>query len=39
MPVIRLTDKFVNAFVYMLISRLFPQKIIGTPIAMVIRKV
>jgi hypothetical protein len=33
MDVIRLTDKFVNVFVDMLISRLFLQKIIGTQIA------
>jgi len=33
MDVIRLTDKFVNAFVYLLFSRLFQQKIIGTQIA------
>jgi hypothetical protein len=33
MPVIRLTDNFVNEFINTLFSRLFLQKIIGTQIA------
>jgi hypothetical protein len=39
MDVIRLADKFVNEFIYLLISRLFLQKIIGTQIAYSFRKV